>query len=254
MARPNRPRDTNRLAKFIVDVATGEVEAEVEAPPVNEFARAGGLKGGKARAEKLTPEQRSEIARKGAKARWGKPTHSDTHILLLNLGNRAAIIGGMICRSHLNKAFEKSWPRMTVKPRFLRAAHDAWTAYLLHEDRGWYRRKTTGAHIVWEHWVAGLIDVFSDDPGVFVLEHHDTISFIFDDSVLARAKRADRSLRTSNAQTELSDLFHDHGEDLFEYTGLQRVELVYVPDRFAKHPDWVGVVSRDGDAAYGILN
>ena len=73
MARPKRPRDTNQLAKFIVDVATGEVEAEVEAPPVNEFARAGGLKGGKARAEKLTPEQRSEIARKGAKARWGKP-------------------------------------------------------------------------------------------------------------------------------------------------------------------------------------
>ena len=129
-----------------------------------------------------------------------------------------------------------------------KAAHDAWTAYRLHKDRGWYRRKTTGAHIVWEHWVAGLIDVFSDDPGVFVLEHHDTISFIFDDSVLARAKRADRSLRTSNAQTELSDLFHDHGEDLFEYTGLQRVELVYVPDRFEKQLDWVGVVSRDGDS------
>ncbi len=37
-----------------------------------ELGRLGGLKGGKARAEKLTPEQRSEIARKAAKARWAK--------------------------------------------------------------------------------------------------------------------------------------------------------------------------------------
>jgi len=37
-----------------------------------ELGRLGGLKGGKARAEKLTPEQRTEIARKAAKARWAK--------------------------------------------------------------------------------------------------------------------------------------------------------------------------------------
>ncbi len=37
-----------------------------------ELGRLGGLKGGKARAEKLTPEQRKEIARKAAKARWEK--------------------------------------------------------------------------------------------------------------------------------------------------------------------------------------
>lgn len=37
-----------------------------------ELGRLGGLKGGKARAEKLTKEQRSAIARKAAKARWNK--------------------------------------------------------------------------------------------------------------------------------------------------------------------------------------
>jgi hypothetical protein len=37
-----------------------------------ELGRRGGLKGGKARAEKLTPEERKEIARKAAKARWDK--------------------------------------------------------------------------------------------------------------------------------------------------------------------------------------
>jgi hypothetical protein len=37
-----------------------------------ELGRRGGLKGGRARAEKLTPEERKEIARKAAKARWDK--------------------------------------------------------------------------------------------------------------------------------------------------------------------------------------
>ena len=37
-----------------------------------ELGRRGGLKGGKARASKLTPEQRSEIAKKAAQARWHK--------------------------------------------------------------------------------------------------------------------------------------------------------------------------------------
>jgi hypothetical protein len=36
------------------------------------LGRLGGKKGGKARAKKLTPEQRSEIAKKAAKARWAK--------------------------------------------------------------------------------------------------------------------------------------------------------------------------------------
>ena len=70
MVVKKRPRDTNQLAKFIVDVATGEQKDSLEAMPVNEFARAGGLKGGKARAESLSPERRREIARKAARTRW----------------------------------------------------------------------------------------------------------------------------------------------------------------------------------------
>lgn len=76
MATPKRPRDTNQLAKFIVDLATGEVEEPKEESTKNPAAVAlgklGGLKGGKARAAKLTPEQRSEIAKKGAAKRWEK--------------------------------------------------------------------------------------------------------------------------------------------------------------------------------------
>ena len=70
--------DLNQLAKSIVDQATGEEPKELEQSDKNPAAvalgRLGGKKGGKARAEKLTPEERREIARKAAKARWNKAT------------------------------------------------------------------------------------------------------------------------------------------------------------------------------------
>lgn len=68
-----RPRDPNQLAKLIVDIATGEAEDTVSAAKRNpDPHRVGGLKGGLARAKRLTSEQRSGIAAKAAKARWSK--------------------------------------------------------------------------------------------------------------------------------------------------------------------------------------
>jgi len=71
-SKPRRPRDVNQLAAAIVEAATeGEPEVEdTRDPAAVELGRKGGLKGGKARAAKLTPEQRSDIARKAAQARW----------------------------------------------------------------------------------------------------------------------------------------------------------------------------------------
>jgi hypothetical protein len=74
---PKRPRDPAQLAKFIVDIATGEKtdsqpSRESDMTPAQEFARAGGLKGGKARAESLTAKERSKIAASAARARWAK--------------------------------------------------------------------------------------------------------------------------------------------------------------------------------------
>jgi hypothetical protein len=63
-------RDLNQLAKFISDVATGEIENDK--PKNNAVGRKGGLVGGKARAESLTPERRKEIAQIAAAKRWGK--------------------------------------------------------------------------------------------------------------------------------------------------------------------------------------
>lgn len=69
-----RPRDLNALAASIVNDATEETPEpendDGKDPAAVALGRKGGLKGGRARAEKLTPEQRSEIARKAAGARW----------------------------------------------------------------------------------------------------------------------------------------------------------------------------------------
>lgn len=72
--KPKRPSDPNQLAKLIVDIATGQVDDpdpdKGKDPAAVALGRKGGLKGGKARAKKLTAEQRSAIAKKAAKARW----------------------------------------------------------------------------------------------------------------------------------------------------------------------------------------
>lgn len=69
-----RPRDVNELAKQLVDETTSdEPPAGPDAgkdPAAVALGRKGGLKGGKARAAKMTPEERSEAARKAAQARW----------------------------------------------------------------------------------------------------------------------------------------------------------------------------------------
>jgi len=62
-----RPRDINQHAKHTVDLATGLIE-EPDAEPQGPQLR------GVARANALSPQRRSEIARKAAAARWGKRT------------------------------------------------------------------------------------------------------------------------------------------------------------------------------------
>jgi hypothetical protein len=77
---PNRsskpPRDVNSLAKFIADLATGQVELpktdEGKDPAAVALGRKGGLKGGKARAASMSAKQRSDVAKKAAKTRWSR--------------------------------------------------------------------------------------------------------------------------------------------------------------------------------------
>ncbi len=69
--RSSKPSDPNELAAAIVAEATEDQPKKN--PAAVELGRLGGLKGGKARAKKLSKKRRSEIAKKAAEARWREP-------------------------------------------------------------------------------------------------------------------------------------------------------------------------------------
>jgi hypothetical protein len=75
MTKKKRPTDISSLAYQIVQEATGQAPEEPKPdkeknPAAVALGRLGGLKGGNARKEKLSPERRKEIAQKAAKSRW----------------------------------------------------------------------------------------------------------------------------------------------------------------------------------------
>ena len=71
--RSRMPRDPSKLAKRIIDIATGEPGPEdTRDPAAVALGRKGGLKGGKARAAKMTKKQRSDAAKKAARAIWAR--------------------------------------------------------------------------------------------------------------------------------------------------------------------------------------
>lgn len=70
--KPKRPRDINQLAKYITDLATApDVPKDIEIKVVVR-GRAGGLVGGKARAESMESEDRVKSAKQAANVRWKK--------------------------------------------------------------------------------------------------------------------------------------------------------------------------------------
>ncbi len=80
MSKKQRPKDTLETAFRILQEATGEVPKADDGkdPAAVALGRKGGLKGGKARAASLTPEQRSEIAKKAAQKRWEKKVDQES--------------------------------------------------------------------------------------------------------------------------------------------------------------------------------
>lgn len=71
-----RPRDPNQLAKMITDIATGEIadadDCAGKDPAAVARGKAGGAKGGPARAASLSPQDRHLAAQKAAQARWAQ--------------------------------------------------------------------------------------------------------------------------------------------------------------------------------------
>lgn len=80
MNHPKRPSDVNVMASQIVNEATQEKPASIDPtkeknPAAVALGRLGGLKGGRARAEKLSAKRRREIAQNAAKSRWANKPH-----------------------------------------------------------------------------------------------------------------------------------------------------------------------------------
>jgi hypothetical protein len=69
--KTNPRKGINETAFSVVQIATGEADKPVPTK-AQETGRQGGLKGGNARAKKMTAEERSEIAKKAAASRWKK--------------------------------------------------------------------------------------------------------------------------------------------------------------------------------------
>lgn len=80
---PKKPaaKDPQQIARSVLDAIVPDAEAKPAEPEKNPAAvalgRLGGLKGGKARAEKLTAKKRSDIAKKAAAARWSRKDRDD---------------------------------------------------------------------------------------------------------------------------------------------------------------------------------
>lgn len=136
MPKRSRKLDLSQLAKRIVDEATGE--AEKTPPPKEknkaavELGRLGGLKGGKARAEKLSSHKRSNIAKMAASARWGR--------VLSKKGERQMALKW---RKRMTKS-DAQQPTLGAKMPFLR-----FTKGSIADDHATWFRDTFFADSVW---------------------------------------------------------------------------------------------------------
>lgn len=125
------------------------------------------------------------------------------------------------------------------------SVEQAWSAVASqYPSRAWWRRKSTTRALMWEHSVDNAVAAFEGSPGVKAISHNDTCSFILDDIVLLRFKKASIQLISSNYPTPLARLFHRHEPDLFGHEGHHRVEVAHVFSRFESKLDWIGIVAR----------
>ncbi|HEX8534645.1 MAG TPA: hypothetical protein VF662_10790 [Allosphingosinicella sp.] len=126
------------------------------------------------------------------------------------------------------------------------AIEEAWaTVKSKYDSLAWFRRKSTARALMWEYSVQGVIAALQEDRDIRAVPHHDTVSFIIQDKVLMRLKKADNQLVTKNYPTPLAGLFHRHERDLFGHQGHQRVELVHVFNPLQTNLLWIGLVARD---------
>lgn len=143
----------------------------------------------------------------------------------------------------VRRALESNGRDLRIRDAIEQAWSDVQEKY---PDRAWWRRPSTLRSLMWEQSVERVMEIVDSDPRLASVAHYDTASFIADDVVLFRLKKADRKLFSSNYPTPLANMFHRHSADLFGHEGFHRVQIVHTFNRFQTAIEWIGVVAREG--------
>ncbi len=139
----------------------------------------------------------------------------------------------------------------------------SWADWRESPHAGVWRCKRSRAGFVWEQMIERAHSEFALEVGVRILDGYETFSFLVNDRVLFRFKKADESGMTSNYPTQLALALHEHEQDLFGLPEVVRVEVAYTLNALETEIADVIVVGRDGktvvwtyslmDAADGVI-
>ena len=123
----------------------------------------------------------------------------------------------------------------------------AWSDWENSPDRGHYSRwARTRANMVFERLAARLQEAFVNDPGVRFHFKSETIKIVFDDSIVARVKKANGVGLGENIVTGAVTQFIEAQPDIDGLGGLKKIEIVYVLNKFQTAIRDVVAQARDG--------
>lgn len=141
----------------------------------------------------------------------------------------------------------------TVKPiideirgEIVSAIHDAWDDWMASPYVGVWRCKRSRANFLWEQIIGKAHSALLALPSIHVIEGIGTMTFLVQDQVLFRFKKADDAGRTANVATQAAIDFHDHDKDLLGLPEIQRVEVVYKLNKLETAIQDICVVARVG--------
>ena len=135
-----------------------------------------------------------------------------------------------------------------IIPMLLTIGRGAWQDWLTSSEAGRTRFSRTRAAVIWERMIDRAITAFDSIPGIRHIEKFQTVSFIIDNYVLFRFKKANSKYLSHNIQTKLALAFHDPNARLpyFEDMDFIRVEVVYVLNKLETELQGIYVVARQG--------
>ncbi len=123
----------------------------------------------------------------------------------------------------------------------------AWSDWESLPDRGKFSRwARTRAGMVFERLADRLQEAFSGDPGVKFHFGDETLKMVFDNSIVARCKKANANEVGDNIPTQAEADFVDAPSEIPGLGGLKKVEIVYVLNRIQTAVERVVIHARDG--------